>query len=270
MESRIAKALKLKHGPIAILWTDRKPREANQFAEGKWGCVMSAFGATVEKGRPHAFDKKTFGCFGGGTGLGFGNQYENFVGGIEGFSHFLSDGSEKCPVCKKAGDQCAFLRGRMREDYMKGEGYKKTAELTRKFVDGLPVRQVPNEYVVFKRLADVNGDEQPVVVVFLADPDQTAALVTLANYSRPGMDAATIPFASGCQAIGILPYQEAEKDDPRAVVGMMDPSARVYLRRLGKDLVTFAVPFKMFVEMESNVGGSFLEKDTWKELSGGQ
>jgi hypothetical protein len=30
--------------------------------------------------------------------------------------------------------------------------------------------------------------------------------------------------------------------------------------------MTFAVPFVMFQEMEANVPGSFLERNTWKEL----
>jgi hypothetical protein len=30
--------------------------------------------------------------------------------------------------------------------------------------------------------------------------------------------------------------------------------------------MSFAVPFAMFQEMEANVPGSFLERNTWKEL----
>jgi len=45
-------------------------------------------------------------------------------------------------------------------------------------------------------------------------------------------------------------------------------SARVNLRKqLAGNLFTFAVPWKMFQEMESNVKGSFLEKQTWRVLA---
>jgi hypothetical protein len=38
--------------------------------------------ASAAKGRTAVFDRETFGCTGGGVGLGFGNQYLNFPGGI--------------------------------------------------------------------------------------------------------------------------------------------------------------------------------------------
>ncbi|MBW1995430.1 MAG: DUF169 domain-containing protein, partial [Deltaproteobacteria bacterium] len=56
-------------------------------------------------------------------------------------------------------------------------------------------------------------------------------------------------------------------ENPRAVVGLTDISARKYIsRQLDRDLLSFAVPWKMFQEMEENVAGSFLERRTWKAL----
>ena len=76
-----------------------------------------------------------------------------------------------------------------------------------------------------------------------------------------------IPYAAGCQTIGIYPYREADSPRPRAVVGLTDLSARLYLRRqLGGDIMTFAVPKALFEEMEDNVKGSFLERSTWRSL----
>ncbi|MCX5822240.1 MAG: DUF169 domain-containing protein, partial [Deltaproteobacteria bacterium] len=78
---------------------------------------------------------------------------------------------------------------------------------------------------------------------------------------------AIIPYAAGCQTIGIYPYQEAESDRPRAVVGLTDLSARVYIRKqLGDNLLSFAMPLALFNEMEANVAGSFLQRHTWQEL----
>ena len=70
MESQIAAALQLKYSPVAILWTDEKPEGAMQFAPGRWGCVMAAFAAAASQGKAAAFDRETYGCWGGGVGSG--------------------------------------------------------------------------------------------------------------------------------------------------------------------------------------------------------
>jgi uncharacterized protein (DUF169 family) len=85
MESIIAKEIKLKYEPIAIIFTDEKPADALQFKEGKWGCAISMLTAAA-KGKTAVFDRATKECAGGGTGLGIGN-YDEFPGGIE---YFLS------------------------------------------------------------------------------------------------------------------------------------------------------------------------------------
>lgn len=79
MKSKAAQAIGLNFEPVAIMLTNTKPDGAKQFKEGKWGCVMFMLAAAA-KGETAVFDRKTFGCQGGGTGLGFGNQYKNFAG----------------------------------------------------------------------------------------------------------------------------------------------------------------------------------------------
>ena len=37
-------------------------------------------------------------------------------------------------------------------------------------------------------------------------------------------------------------------------------------KQLGKDVMTFAVPYKMFQEMEANVEESFLGKEHWQKF----
>ncbi|MDD1693211.1 MAG: DUF169 domain-containing protein, partial [Methanoregula sp.] len=105
--------------------------------------------------------------------------------------------------------------------------------------------------------------------VFVATADQIAALSILANYGtgniRDGIIVAA--GAAGCQAMGVCTYAEGESSTPRAVVGLTDLSARRNVRMtLGKDVLTFSVPFVLYREMEKNVPGSFLELDLWKEL----
>jgi uncharacterized protein (DUF169 family) len=249
---------------MAIILTNERPSSAIQFKEGKFGCVMSMVAVAVH-GRQAVFDRVTFGCPGGGTGLGFGNQYKNLLGGEESFCQFLSASNGD----REPGMQTAEDNNEDSNDGLSyGEAYVKAPELAREFLDGLPMTDIPFEYVVFKPLNSVNTKiERPVIVIFLAGMDQLSALVVLANYGMPGRENVIIPFAAGCQAIGIFPYYEANSQQPRAVIGLVDISARVQIKRqLKEDVMSFAVPFAMFQEMEANVPGSFLERNTWKEL----
>jgi uncharacterized protein (DUF169 family) len=268
MKSVIAEALALKYEPVAILLTDDRPVNAVQFKEGKFSCVMFMLAVAV-RGRQAVFDRKTFGCPGGGVGLGFGNQYKNFPGGEEAFCHFLSMGNKDWePGMQLAEMVKPFIGNELYDEIVYGERYVKTPELVMKFIECLPITDIPFEYVVFKPLGQVEPDkEEPATVVFLADMDQLSALIVLASYERDSNEAVIIPQAAGCQTIGIYPFNEALREHPRAVVGLTDISARVQIKRqLKDDVMSFAVPFAMFGEMEANVPGSFLERNTWKEL----
>lgn len=267
MKSKIAKALELKYEPVAILWSDKKPEKADQFVEGRWGCVMWLL-ARATKGKTVVFDKKTFGCVGGGVGLGFGNLYLDFPGGLEGFCSFLSTGNERLQSGKKiAGQIEKFVRKEFIENFLKGERYIKSPDLVKKFVDQLPMKDISQKYVIFKPLSKLNKKDKPVVIVFIVNPHQLSALIILANYSRESLDNVIVPMGAGCQQIGIFVYKEAESENPKAVMGLTDLSARKNIRRqLGEDVFTFAMPYKMFKESEANVEGSFLERETWKSL----
>lgn len=85
----------------------------------------------------------------------------------------------------------------------------------------------------------------------------------LAHYDRGGETAVVAPFGAGCHTLFIMPYAEAQKEHPRAVIGLTDLSARKHVDR---DLLSFAVPFAMFQRMDGNVAGSFLEKENWLKI----
>ena len=268
MESKIANAISLNYQPVALIWSDQEPAEAVQFQQGKWGCIMW-LAAGAAKGKAAACDRKTFGCFGGGVGMGFGDQYVNFPGGKDCFCHFLSGGNAQWEQGRQAAEKVKpFLRKESYDNFVSGERYIKTPKQVHQFIENLPITDIPAEYVIFKPLADIDPQQEtPQVIVFFADPDQLSALVVLANYDRQDNHNVIIPYAAGCQTIGIYPYQEAKAEKKRAVVGLTDLSARVSIRKLLEDhLMTFAVPLAMFEEMERNVADSFLERPTWQAL----
>lgn len=239
MESLLVKKLNLQYEPVAILLSNEKPEGALQGKEGQWSCIIPLFLAAA-KGKTAVFERKTTCCLGGKKGLGFG-QFPNYPGGIE---YFLSTG--------KSG-------------VFEGEGYKKTPELGKEFVEYLPLTDVPYEYVIFKPLAQVDTDkEKPEVIVFYVNNDQLSALAVLANYYRPGNENVVMPFSSGCQSIFLLPYGEGQKENPRAVVGLTDITVRPMVNPA---MLSFSMPYTMFLEMEENITGSFLEKPLWHRVA---
>lgn len=240
MESRIARELKLRFQPVAILFTDDKPEGALQFKEGAWGCAVAMLTA-ASSGKTAVFDRSTTGCKGAVTGLCLGSAYDSIPGGIE---YFLSTG-----------------RG---EGYPEGEAYKKTPELAEAYVKQVPIADIPFTYVVFKPLNKVDIEaEKPRLVCIYANPDQLSALTVLANYGRQSNDNVILRFGSACSTICLLPYRESESEHPRAVVGITDVSARPFV---DPEILSFTVPFAMFQEMEADVPGSFLEKEAWAKV----
>jgi len=162
------------------------------------------------------------------------------------------------------------MRPEAHEEFLNGERYLKSPELVERFFRSLPITDIPARYVVLKPLSAVDPDrEEPRVVIFFAEPDQISALVVLANYGGPDNERVIVPFAAGCQAVGIYPFREAESENPRAVLGLVDLSARLQVRkRLGSQVFSFAMPFALWRRMEADVPGSFLERHTWKALKG--
>ncbi len=268
MESKIAKAVNLKYNPVAIYLTNEKPENTLQFKKGRVGCVMSLF-ANAARGKTAAVDADTYGCSGAGYGLGFGDKYLEFPGGIECFYNFLSSGnmhSEKGKVI--ANNMEGKASKEFVEYFREGERFVKTPELVKQWHDEMPRLKINSKYVLFKSLSEVQCEiEIPEIVILLANPDQLSALVILANYDREGRENVIIPWAAGCQLIGLLPLIEAKSEKPRAIVGLTDISAREEVRKLlGSEYLSFAIPWKMFLEMESNVEGSFLERPSWLSL----
>jgi uncharacterized protein (DUF169 family) len=244
MQSTLAEALRLKHPPVAVIAADEKPEGGVQFKEGRFGCVGSML-VQASNGRTAIFDRKTFGCPGGGVGLGLGNWYEGFP-----IEQLLSTGGK------------AELPGGHVMDMGEGERFFDCPETTRKWVREMPLRDLPSEYVVFKPLSEVPDPPAGMLVVFFANPDQLSALVTLIGYRRGTVENATAPWGAACQSI-LFGYAEAGREQPRGVIGFFDISQR---HRIERDILTLTVPYPLLQEMEANAADSFLRTEAWQKL----
>jgi len=233
--SEFREALGLKESPLGVYYTNDKPKGVTP-KTGIHLCMIGFLKKARKKGKTVFFDKSHFGCPGGGYYMGF---LESPRPNIE---YFLS--------CGIPGE-------------MEGERYIKTPELAREYFKIMRPRPAPAKYCVFKPIEQFQGEEKPEVVAFFVPPDILSALFTLTNYTLEITDAVHTPFGSGCSAILTYPLREAEKEDPHAILGMFDVSARPMVER---DILTLAMPYSVFLKLLENVSGSFLETESWKKV----
>jgi uncharacterized protein (DUF169 family) len=246
MRSVLAEALGVTIAPVAILFSNQRPENATQFKPGHMGCVASML-LTAAKGRTMVFDRNTFGCPGGGAGLGFGDCYERMGFPIE---RLLSTGGT------------AQLGNGHPYDMGEGERFHRSPEVTRHWLSEFPFRQIPTDYVVAKPLSEVASDEAIALVHWHVNPDQLSALVTLAGFERGAVETATAPWGAACQAIAYA-YAEADRPRPRGVIGFFDISRRHQVER---EILSFTAPYALHRELEAAVPDSFLGTEVWRKL----
>ena len=227
--------LGLKESPFGIYYTNDKP-EGLTPREGISGCMMGLLQSARRKGTTVYFDREHFGCPGGAYYMGF---FESPRPKIE---YFLS--------CGIPGE-------------MEGERYIKTPERAREYFTRMIPRRAPATYCVFKPIDQILSGTDPEVVVFFAPPDILSGLFTLTNYALERTDAVSAPFGSGCGTILTYPLKEAGKEQPHAILGMFDVSARPMIE---KDILTLAMPYSVFLKVLDNVSGSFLGTESWKKI----
>lgn len=234
MSEQLVGALGLAEAPIAIYYADEKPEGAFEWnCNGEHFCHVGRL-ASVRKGTPMVVDGENPGCGGAAFFLGWQKDMR------PGFEYFLSHDSE----------------GR-------GERFRKTPELVLEMLKTRTFVPANGRYCVFQRLSDLSDDITPEVVAVFAEPDEVGALVFLANYGRSESDAVVSPWSSACGSLVTEPRAQALKPNPKAVIGLFDPSVRP---RVEKNYLTFAAPYAMFVEMVENIPGSFLEIVPWLEI----
>jgi uncharacterized protein (DUF169 family) len=202
---------------------------------GGWRCIICDL-ARVRKGTSLVFDRTSVTCSGGLFFMGIDMKRS------EHFRYFLSSG--------KPG-------------VLEGERYKKTPEI----VDDWDARHVSlpveDKYYTFRRWDKLMPEDNPDVVIFFARPEVLSALFTLANFDQADPNGVICPFGSGCSSIIHYPRLEQMSDQPRAVLGMFDPSARPCVP---VDILTLAIPMKKFEKMTGYIEESFLITKTWDKV----
>ncbi len=142
------------------------------------------------------------------------------------------------------------------------ERFKKDLELSMAYTreSAALIHPPKGKYLYMEKLENIDDDREiEVVNLFPADYTNMTKLVTLSHYDRvANMDNVLIPNASGCQSVFTIPYNEKFQENPRSIIGIMEPLVRNFVP---KDMMSFSVPANRFVEMANNIEGSFLDKN---------
>jgi uncharacterized protein (DUF169 family) len=231
---------------------------------------MPFFAQVAIKGKTAVFDRESYGCPGACAGLGFGNgYYDAFDGAGVGFmSAFFVKGAESSKNPEAYCETVQHIPERERDKFLHGERLHRNTDKAKRFMTAdLPITNIAEKYVIFTPISKVKHCENPVVVVFVADPLQITGLVTLVGAIREGTDPVRVPPMAACQQIGAFVYDEAKKEHPRAVLGYTDLAARANVgETIPDNMSTFAVPFSLFEEMEEEAKDGVFDGPIWKGL----
>ena len=94
---------------------------------------------------------------------------------------------------------------------------------------GLILKAQPTgQYIIFKPFDELTEEDAPVIYFVFAKPDVISALHALASFDDTRVDNVIVPFGSGCEGLLSFALDEARKENPRVVLGGMDPAMRVY------------------------------------------
>ena len=228
--------LGLREHPLGVFYSDEEPARGIKPKGGGHECMIALLKRARHHGETVYFDENHIGCAGGAYYMGFRAM------SMPKIEYFLS--------CGIPGE-------------MEGERFIKTPELAREYFASSKPRKAPAKYGIFKTLDKLAAHEEPEVIIFFASPDVLSGLVVLTGYASERSDAVRLPFSSGCGSIVTHPLKEGEKENPQAILGMFDVSARPFVE---PGILTLAMPTKLFLTLLDNQDESFLITKSWEKV----
>ena len=201
-------------------------------------CTVTAFKSAME-GKTVYLTAENALCKGSLTGLGFRDGLPPIPGG---YGNFLACGAQGGPPphrLNRSPEAAEALIWAQPQRVM--EGY-----------DGLEIKPYRD------------GDTPDLVTIF-CDADRLSAMCYLFNFSKDGgrYDTIIVPTVSGCASIFRVPFGELEREEPRAVVGLADLSARIHFT---PELLALTVTGQDFKRMLADADASFISTKEWKTI----
>lgn len=221
--------------PITIEFRDKSDDSRKVPSPGGWRCLVCQVG-WVRNGASLVFDTNSITCTGGHMFGGFPHEPNPL------FRYFISSG--------KPGE-------------IEGERYKQTPEIVDAWHKAGPEFPPHGKNLYVTRWDNLCEKDNPEVVIFFARPEVLSGLFTLANFDQADPYGVICPMGAGCSTIVQYPWIEQQKDNPKAVLGMFDPSAR---KCVALDVLTISFPMKKFEKIIGYMEESFLITKDWETI----
>lgn len=229
--------LDLKNKVLAIFLTNTSE---NSYETPESHCIMKEIDK-LEEGKKLLISEETLKCPGGKCGAGYNDDLPDIKGG---FGHFISYGKKNTK----------------NERYPKGEKIKKNPEIGEDLIKNNPKDVLKDfKYILIKHYKE--GDK-PKTVSIKVNNNQLSALAFLFNFERANHNNIYVCTSSGCSSILKIPFDEAERNTGRGVIGNVDIVGRFFTEN---DLY-FTISGKEFEKMIENADKSFITTPAWKNL----
>jgi hypothetical protein len=221
--------------PLAFEFRKEPVTSANVPPPEGWRCIICQIGR-ARNGTPLVLSTESVTCRGGRMYAGYSCERP------PGFRYFLSGG--------KAG-------------VVEGERYKQTPEIVDAWEKLIPPFDASGNTIHVTRWDQLTTADNPDAVIFFARPEVLSGLYTLANFDQSDPNGVICPMGAGCSSILYYPWLEQQKENPKAVLGLFDPSARPCVPL---DVLTMTFPMKKFTRVIGYMEESFLITKTWSTV----
>ncbi len=197
----------------------------------KFRCMFSFLSGVRKQGTSAVFDYENYGC----PGCRF---YLGFIDKLPLFNHYLI-----------ANGFPALYHG---------ERFAPTPESSRRHMELITGVPAGGKYAIFTPFESIPSDCEPELIIFMANAEVISALAALVRFVTDEAEAVRSPFSSGCGSLITWALKYARRGEEKAVLGIFDPAARVYLH---PGEMTLSVPYGLFKKMLSVYKKSFLYTD---------
>ncbi len=213
--------------PLVFFFEDEPSGEMQEKPTGHQ-CMICPLNK-VRKGRAISFNAASLGCGGAGMYCGFHEIRPDLP-------EFLSTGCER---------------------------YIDTPGHAAQMIAQIPHFKAPKPYITFMPFDQLEAHHKPDAVIFFGNGDLLSGLFTWTNFGANDINAVFSPFGSGCSLIITYPRDENSKENPRAVLGMFDVSARPCVK---PQELTFSIPFRRFEKMIPEMTECFFITHDWERV----